>query len=234
MRLFVTFLCLGVLLSCDKREDYYSVVNENPQADILITNQFSYLTTSLNGNQYTDSLKVNREYSMVWNLSDETGQLMMLFEGDGMLKINGTLLTSGDSLSVSDLDPINVKWSSATVGTKNFQVFVSDPQGGESEYRFQIRVIDNIPAQFSWAIEDVNQLDPLEKKIVVTGDDGDLHYGGGMLYWQYIINGDTTNYYDKQYNYIFPSPGSYTIGVRGLDNDTVWSNTITLNNVVIN
>lgn len=219
-----------VMISCDKRDDYFGLNNEAPNTELIVTNTFSYLTTDISGTNVYDSVKVNLDYSFTINVSDESPTMYMKFEGDGSLIHNGVAYT--DSVEITSGQQTFI-WNSSVVGLNNFTVSISDGFGDASTYYFNINVIDNILPIFSWVVEDVNQLDPLEKRIVVTGDDGDLYYGGGILYWQYIIDGDTTNYPGKEFYYVFPSAGTYDIGVRGFDTDQQWSNTIYINNYSI-
>lgn len=232
MKYLVVIVAIAVLFSCDKREDYFGINNSAPQSDLVVTNTFSYLTTDIDGNKIYDSIKVNHNYSFMLNVLDESEELYIKFEGPGTMLVNGTNLPSSDSVAVGH-GTHSFVWNSSVVGLNQFKVSVSDGFGDAAVYYFNINVISNILPIFSWIVEDVGNLDSLEKRIVVTGDDGDLFYGGGILYWQYIIDSDTTNYPGKEFYYIFPSPGQYSIGVRAMDNDNQWSNTIYINNYTI-
>lgn len=228
--LFLIIIAMAMLVSCDKRTDV--LVNENnaPITSIQINNQFAYLTANVSGNGVVDSCKTNRFYRFELAITDESEYLQMEFIGDGNLFLNSALFQNGTYINGT----YQFEWQDTTVGLKTFQIKITDPLGGVTEYDFSITVFENIIPSISWQLTDVGLLDPLEKKITVSGNDGDVYYGGDIIYYQFIINGDTTNYPAPEFLYIFPQPGLYNIGVRAMDNNYEWGNEITINNYSIN
>lgn len=231
MKTILIILAVGLLLlSCDKRADILTEDNHAPEVSIQINNQYAYLTANVSANSVVDSCKYNRYYRFELSIQDESPLVNISFTGDGNLFMNGSSFQNGDYANGT----YQFEWNDSIPGLKSFEITVMDPLGGEKTYYFGITVFENIPPSISWQLIHVGQLSPLEKKIEVSGNDGDVYFGGGIIYYQYIINGDTTNYPSPNFFYVFPQAGQYNIGVRAMDSDYEWSNEVTINNYQIN
>jgi hypothetical protein len=233
LKLISTIIVLIAIItctSCDKRSDYFLAKNEKPLATVSLANTFSYLTANVSGNNYSDSLKWGNNYKIKLTLYDDAGSVTLKFLGDGELYHDSVLFNE----KVFQNGEVNLIWSPDTLGVESFSIVVVDNYGIEKVLNFQFTIFLNITPTISWDIENVGFLDPLEKKIVVTGEDGDRLYGGSIIYYQYVINSDTTLHPYPFMYYIFPSPGNYTISVKCMDSNFAWSNVITLNNYLIN
>lgn len=218
-----------VLISCDKRKDYYGDINEPSDVNIALLNSHSSYSATINEKNYKDTLKLNQIYKMNIALADESNFVKVVFLGDGALAIDSVVFASGDVACGMHL----FEWTAVNEGLNNFVLKFTDVYGVESIYNFQIFVFENKTPVTSWELFHVGNLDPLEKKIVVTGEDGDQIYGGNILYYEYVIGSDTTFYPGNQFFYVFPSAGNYTIGVRAMDSNYEWGNQITINNFPI-
>lgn len=225
--LIVIFL---LFVSCDKRKDFYNEINTPVNTVLTLLNPHSNQTAEVTGNVIVDSLKSGFTYKFKINSVDENILITMSFGGDGNINLNGQGFSSGQI----ETGTHNFEWSPSSIGWHNFTITITDSYNISTEYEFNIFVFNNKLPYTTWELEHVGNLNPLEKRIVVSGQDADEIYGGGILYYQYIINGDTTNYPGNVFYYIFPSPGNYLIGVRAMDNNNEWGNQIVINNYLIN
>lgn len=230
IKIFGTLLIIASLLSCDKRKDYFGENNKGAVVNYHLLNSHSGTTSTLNGDYLIDTLKLGQNYKMNLSISDEAQSVSVSFTGQGGLLVDGLSFTSGKLTNGTHL----FEWVESTEGTFEFDIKVTDNYGVENIRHFKIVVFENKVPYTYWTVENVGALNPLEKEIVVYGTDQDEIYGGSILYYQYIINGDTTNNPYNHLNYIFPSAGNYFISVRAMDSNWEWGNQISINNYPIN
>lgn len=221
---------LTLTYSCDKRSDYFGDNNEPAGLNFQLLNSHSGTTSTLNGDNLIDTLKLGQEYKMNLTINDEAPSVTVLFSGQGNLTVDGSSFTSGQLSNGNH----QVNWNVVAPGTYQFDISITDNYGVSSVRHFKIVVFDNKVPYTYWVLNDVGALNSLEKEIVVSGYDQDEIYGGSILYYQYIINGDTTNNPYNHLNYIFPSAGNYFISVRAMDSNWEWGNEISINNYPIN
>lgn len=219
-----------LVVSCDKRKDLFKDENTAAVMSIQLQNSHSPWSSTTSGNYTRDTLKVGTNYSFMLLVTDEASELELIFEGNGSLTVDGQPFVHGTITGGNHV----VVWSPDTTGLRSFELKVVDVYDVATSYNFDIFVFVNWVPHIDWTIVDVNQLDPYEKKIIVDGQDQDQLYGGNIIYYQYIIDSDTTNYPWNSMNYIFPGPGSYDIGVRAMDSNYEWSNMVFISDVVIN
>ena len=231
MRYFITGLCcsLFLLFSCDKRKDLFKDENVPSGVSINLLNNHSPWSSTISGNHVMDTLKVGSSYSFAINLNDESPNTHFEFSGNGSLLVDGIPFISGDLPNGSH----SLIWNPDTTGIRSFSLEFIDTYDQSTIWNFDIYVFINWVPHIDWVLVDVDQLDPYEKKIIVNGLDGDYLYGGEIIYYQYIIDSDTTNYPLSSMNYIFPGAGSYDIGVRAMDSNYEWSNIDFISNVLI-
>lgn len=234
MKSVLLFLLAGTIIySCDKREDTYASKNNAPVGSVTLLNQNSPITaTWLSDSVVIDTLKLGRYFRFRMELEDETYSLGFDYNGSGDLYKNGSLFSSATEIeSGSHL----FEWypNQNQTGDVSFTIKLTDAYGKMKTYKFNIHVFDNRIPEVSWEIENVGFVGPLDKKIVVSGSDGDELYGGSILYYEYVINQDTTISPSNEFNYVFPQSGNYRISVRAMDSDNTWSNAVTIDPYVI-
>lgn len=228
---FILFVLFLGLVSCDKRKDFYGTSNSAVTGQLFLLNTHSGATAIWNNERsVSDSLKLNKTYKFKINVTDENAMVKGVFSGDGSIVMNGSSFTAANVSTGMN----TFEWTAVNEGWNLFYLTFEDSYGIETAYEFNIFVFENKLPYTTWVLEHVGNLSPLEKRIVVTGSDGDQIYGGNILYYQYIINGDTTNFPGSQFYYVFPSAGNYSIGVRAMDNNWQWGNEITISNYAIN
>lgn len=218
-----------VALSCDKRTDYFESINEEVQSVLTLGNSHSSVSGTINDKTIIDTLKQGNDYSFSLNLIDES-EFNLSFEGDGDLEMNNIPFNSGNLVSGS----YDFLWKIDTVGVYNFSIKIIDNYSVETVYSFTINVFYNKTPQIWWELIDDGSLGDLHKKLVVHGADQDELFGGGIIYYQYVIGVDTTNHPYSEMNYIFPSDGLYDIGIKAMDNNYEWSNEVFIHNYPVN
>ncbi len=219
-----------IIFSCDKRKDYYSTTNKASTVSLAVTNPSTSFSTTIDGNNITDTMKLGQKYTFSLGVTDEATNVDLVFQGDGSIKMDGTAFTT---TSVLRNDNHLFEYDPNSVGDKYFTLTFKDVFGVETIYNFHIVVFLNRIPTIDWALFNTNLLSPLDKTIVVTGQDGDYIYGGNIVYYQYVIGADTTLTESNELHYVFPSVGNYLISVKCKDSNSEWSNEITVGNYVI-
>lgn len=235
--LFFQITCLivfGLVIgSCDKREDYFLLNNENIKGGVVLNNSHSVFSSSINGNNVIDTIKLNNPFKFSMFLEDENDYVNMNWIGDGSLKFNSSNLPKSVLNSIPTGVIHNFEWDIDSVGTYSFELVFIDAYDKETSYTFTVVVFDNRKPDISWTLTNVGDLDDYDYQFYVEGIDGDALWGGSILYYEFVINGDTTYYPWHDMGYVFPGAGNYFISVRCMDSDNEWSNTVTQANYEI-
>lgn len=236
MKKFIIFILSSlILLSCDKRKDFYYLENENSNFSISheLLNNHSYYSATISDNLIIDTVKIGNDYHFKLKFNKEENIVDFTYNGIPELKIN-SIDYSSNSIKLETNEWIDFSVIIVNEGVYNLSFVITDSYGKSKTLKLKLVVfINRLPIITDWIIYTVGDLSPLHKRILLTAKDPDEIYGGGISYYQYIINGDTTNYPDNQMNYIFPSSGYYSFGFRCKDNDGYWSNIIQINNYYI-
>lgn len=230
MKHLTILFCLIFLFSCDKRKDFFTNQNIPSTGYLKLTDPLNSLTSTINGNSVIDTLKLGQSFTFTFQITDENQYLNLKFDGDGELKMDGASFTQND---ITRNDKHSFVWTSNLIGDNNFQLIFKDKYGAETIYNYKIIIFKNRIPKISWLIKDIGILSPYEKEIDVSGLDGDDLYGGKIIYYQYIINQDTTLFTGNKMKYIFPGQGLYNISVRAKDNDDEWSDPVIISNYPI-
>jgi len=229
--LIVTAVLYFSLISCDKRKDLFWETNNGPVTALTLENvHSSYSHTKINDSTYIDTLKLGSYYRFKIDLSDENASMDFSFVGDGQLYKNGSLFNGASSI---ENGVHSFEWLPDTTGSQTFKIAFTDVYGARKSYQFTINVFINRVPTLSWILESVGNLSPLEKRIVLNAHDGDEVYGGQILYYEYVINSDTTLYPGSTFYYVFPEQGSYLISVRAIDSNLEWSDAVTIDPYLI-
>lgn len=235
MKKTILLLIVGVALwSCDKRMDYFSESNVPVEGVVQMTNSHSSSTATVNGNDIRDTMKLGNPIHFSLDLTDEITSIRFKFTGDGDLELNGEAVGEGEESVVDISSTLNFKWDVAAQGVYYFKLAFTDAYDEVTIYNFKIVVFVNRIPNISWTLNPVGNLSSMDYQFYVEGYDADVLWGGGIIYYEYVINGDTTFYPWHNMSYVFPEPGQYYISVRAMDNDNAWSNTVTQANFVIN
>lgn len=232
MKKYIYFLICIAFLSCDKREDFYENTNSPVQTVLTLNNEYSSQTSTIseNGLIIKDTLKIGFDYNFSVTIDDEYESVKCSFTGDGSFMVNNEIYSDEVDLSVGTH---HFKWADNVEGDRMFRLTFKDVYDVERTYEFYIYVFENWAPSIAWNVVHVGDLSPLHKRFVITGHDNDFMYGGEIIYYQIIVNNDTTNYHHPNMDYVFPSAGYYSIGVRAMDSNNQWSNFPIINNFYI-
>lgn len=236
MKKTTLLILLSILfLSCDKRKDFYYLENEKSDFSIshkLLNNHSYYSSTSIAENNIIDTVKIGNNYNLKLKFNKAEDFVDFSYNGILQLKVKDVDYTSTIKLETNEW--IDLSLIIVNEGDYNISFVISDSYGKTREFKIKLIVFNNrTPVIDDWVIYTVGNLSPLHKRIVLTSKDPDEIYGGGISYFQYIINNDTTNYPDSSMDYIFPSAGYYDIAIRCKDNNDAWSNNIQLSSYYI-
>lgn len=222
--IFTIILCSVLFISCDKREDKYYLDNNAPLGSIAFQNSHStFSLTRLNDSVFRDTLKIGQIYRFAIDLRDESPNMEFSFNGNGSLHKDALLFNSATEIN-NGLHYF--EWTPDSIGVNHFKISITDVYGKRISYDMTIYVFENRVPVVSWVLQDVGNISPLEKKIVVSGFDGDALYGGSILYYEYVIDSDTTLFPSNVYHYVFPHSGNYLISVRAIDSNYDYSNAV--------
>ncbi|MFT6441365.1 MAG: hypothetical protein ACJASM_000902 [Salibacteraceae bacterium] len=227
--LFVFSLIL-ILGSCNKRTDYFVANNLSPTATITLNGEYSSLTSTVVAHVVTDTLKNGFYYRFTLDVLDEVDFVQLSYVGSGELYMDGQVFENG-SVAIGEHD---FEWKDTVVGMNTFSLTLSDAYGLESSSDFNIVVFDNYLPSLSWVLNPYGINDPLEKEIVVIAQDMDEIYGGEVTMYEFTIDGVVTTIPTNMFYHIFPSVGTYSIGVRVMDNNFEWSPILEIINYQIN
>lgn len=171
---------------------------------------------------FTDSVKVNRTYLIEYKLEDESNTLVteVINNNIGVFKL--------DDINLNDIEGLpngqkTLTFTSSNLGTHQLGIKVLDNYNQFNEVSFDLTIFYNLlpKANFTVVKNNINQ----QYQYLIDGSnsfDQDAKYGGGILQYQLIVNTDTLTSNNPMFDYYFANSGTYTIGMRILDNDEKW------------
>jgi hypothetical protein len=208
-------LVLGILVmtaSCD--EDLY--VNAPPV----------FLVNGLNHLEDTIKITQNSFYEFEFTIEDveDERELRVNDLTEGLLRYRGKI--------INDI-PVDI--TLVRVGYMEFQAL----QPGLATFSLEVRASDNLISSVDirmFVMENLapvphlqlvqtDQLGPYQVKLDASkSQDADHRWGGQIMKWEFTIADFYTTTIDQPViHYVFPEPGTYSVGLRVLDNDGEWS-----------
>lgn len=113
-----------------------------------------------------------------------------------------------------------VEWKPSLLGTTLLSFQLRDTEQRIRETSVQVTAFDNLPPQAVLKVEKLAQLNTLEYLIDASYSyDRDAKFGGGIVSYNYTIDGKTFVTDRPSINWIFETHGSHTIGVKVSDAD---------------
>lgn len=222
-----------LLISCDKRKDIFKNGNKAITAKVYGTNYHSQFTETINGNYIIDTVKRRIGYRFKLNSVDEIDEIKVVFNGPGDLYYKGIQVNALDTLKVNINENAGFHWKPSSTGLQNISLDLVDSYDITTRIKFELVVFENMTPIIDWELLDINNLNNLDKQFKVNGNDRDSKWGGKIMYYEYVINTDTTLYTQNNMSYVFPSEDTYYISVRAFDNDSTWSNLYVNANYII-
>jgi hypothetical protein len=227
-----------LLVSCNKREDYFKIENIDPVATEL---KLSYSTgnVDLTSNPIiiSDTLKrsLSNTYKFNITLDDEVDAIKVsarIYEGSGSSKANTQYLTNSVTLSGKDID---ISYVPSINGLHVVDYTFEDVYGKVTIVRLRLFCFSNTSPIANFTFNNTQLFNPNEYRITATNSyDTDARFGGKIVEYEFKVG----LYYDvttsnSYINHIFSGAGTYAIKVRAKDNDGAWSDYKT-NIIVIN
>lgn len=224
MKNIIYILIMGSsLVSCETRLDPLELKNTAPK---LLVNGADNEFVALNNIEYSttinDSVKQGRDYWINYKLEEEQVSLPFFSSGfEGRTQINDTTISEETKLLKGEG---KIKYSSYVLGLNKFEYSVIDRYGKESKVDIELLSFDNLPPVARFEVIPVLVNSPYEYKIDGSDSyDEDYKFGGSVNYYRLIIENDTMFQPQPIFTYFFPAPGSYTLSLEVLDNDSIYS-----------
>ncbi len=224
MRTNLFFLVLSMLIiACDDRLDFVNDFNSPPSIFIV-----------KNGNDYTESddsvktsIKSQRDYLEVTiRASDPEGFLsrisVQLIDGNGTFEQNNTTITS--NLTFDENGVATFIFKPLVNRSHRFRVTAYDNLNKTSEVTVRVLSFENLTPIAVRNITAYRVNHPLE--YILDGSqskDPDINQGGGIIQYEWNINGNKFTSPSSLSYFVFPNPGTYDIKLRVRDNDGTFS-----------
>ncbi len=191
--------------SCDNRKDYFEGYNNAPSLRIFRN------SSQIQGESYSDSLKIGVPYALDYLLSDEEA-----------LTLSTVCLNSKISSSVVD-GKVFVNGSSD--GLTQLKISAKDSYGKSAEFDLELTVFRNLPPVASLSADIIAVSSPYEVEVNASKSfDRDAKWGGRIIKYKYSFTGyDMPETTLSTIRYIFGSAGQKKIEVKVLDNNGDWS-----------
>lgn len=178
----------------------------------------------------TMKFSLQPEYIFSFSVQDDQTERMLEVENlqNGLLYFQGKIVN--DALTnLSGITSGQFTFKALEAGEFNFRVNIKDPQGLSTAAVVQINMLDNLLPVAKLDLQQID--DPAPYQIAINGlesFDQDARWGGKVMAYEYMVDEFyTTESVRNKIEYIFPEPGTYTIGLRVKDNDGEWSEQLT-------
>ena len=209
LKYLIVFIIATSIFGCDKRKDFYGDINSTPIIEMKKKGNASY-TSGLN-----DSIKkMFPDYYLDLRVVDEE-----------TLPFNYALVTASDKYVKISEKEAKFTPDTTKLGIHNILFTASDGYEAKGTSTAAFVLFDNLSPVALFKTTKIAVYDPLEYNIDASASfDRDSKYGGVIVEYEFTINTSyKVNTAFNNINYIFPSAGNYTIGVRVKDNNGVWS-----------
>ncbi len=221
-------LYIGILLvgfsSCNKKNPVTGTdASVDRLAPVILVNGLETLRDTM-------KFSLHPEYAFSFSIQDDQTERMLEVENlqNGLLYFQGKIVN--DALTnISGITNGQFTFKALEAGKFNFRVNVRDPQGLTTAAVVEINMLDNLLPVAKLALEQID--DPAPYQVEIKGlesFDQDARWGGKVMAYEYMVDEFyTTESVRSKIEYIFPEPGTYTIGLRVKDNDGEWSEQLT-------
>jgi hypothetical protein len=234
-RIIAISALLTVLVSCDKRQDYWELRNETPGIPISTSANFWSHNDDYRFS-IDDSVKIGFNYHMSYAKWDDSESLEIKISDPA----HGTMDIDGDAITYDEyfVLPHNygvINYTPTDIGFESIQIMARDNYGKETTTSVDLFVFENFLPEAALTVTHVNNIDYREYEIDASQSyDPDAAYGGGVIGYEYSIDTDTTFYPYNKMSYVFPANGTYVVSVRLMDNDSTWGAYATLGGFNVN
>ena len=214
---------LAVLLTaCDSTYEDLHKINRDPR--ITFTYLSNELTSTLDSVKNSSRLKT--PYDQYFTVEDDDNNLVEVYykvrSGTGNVFSNGNY--TNRTLSKNSNGIYHLQYRPKGLGYHQIEVYALDQLNGETKVTIDLISFDNI--------KPVARLDVTPKRLLgkyeyrINGSesfDVDGIYGGAIELYQFNINSQVIELRQPELSYVFGGEDIYSIGLRVMDNDGVWS-----------
>lgn len=188
---------------------------------------------ALNGAEVIrDTMKysLQPEYVFSFSIEDDQAERHLEVENlqNALLYFQGKIINDTEA-NISGIKNGQLTFKALQHGEFNFRINVKDPQGLSTAAEVKLNMLDNLLPVAKLALAQTN--DPAPYQISVDGIESfdlDAKWGGKVTAYEFMVDDFyTTETVRQKIEYIFPEPGTYTIGLRVKDNDGAWSEQLT-------
>jgi len=207
-------IILFIVSACTTTDDYFRQFNQKPEITVKgsFDEEFSQKTS--------DSMKVNQNYHLYYNISDEEENLKIFVDCDNFF----TYVIDDEKIQITSKNPV----------TGRFRIYTKDSFGDIGDLTMQLTFFRNKPPVAILEIEDIQGFDNEKKLNASKSYDTDSDFGGRITIYRFFVNNkEIEKTYHSYINYTFPLSGTYEVGLAVRDNDYEWSE-ITYKTLIIN
>lgn len=213
------------MFSCNDKEEFFKAQNSSPTIGIRSNGTMDFI------NEITDSVKISLKSSrksldyrlIVSDLNEDISSVSTNWVvGDGTVQQNGMDVTTIDF----NEELIDISVTPTELGTNILEIIVRDAFGVEDKVKVVlIAFLNETPiAVLPESLENVRVINDLHYVLDASSSfDNDREFGGGIILYEYTIEGNTFSAEESKINYIFSSRGNKLIKLRVKDSDGIWS-----------
>lgn len=229
------FLIVGIAFvfgACENSEEFFNDLNGSPEVMIVVDEQADTFLS--------DSVKTSGEFGQFpFDFTLEVNDVNGNIEGVGIETVQGSpyLLVQFDSILI-DLEVVNIDTEANSITMTGFFFeegihelkFIAVDEFAESDTAtLSLNAFNNLRPVVVHSLED-NQLSSDLKTINLSESfDRDSEYGGDILTYHYLIDGNSTTSTDSNITWTFPGEGVYSASVFVTDNNFEVSETVSFN-----
>jgi hypothetical protein len=213
--LILQIIILALLNACNTTDDYFKQFNHKPELTVkgMTDSEFSKMTS--------DSMKVNCEYLLYYNIFDEEGE-----ELEAFVNCERRFKYTIDNEKIAIIADRPGKWK--------FNVIATDSYGATDEVSIEFICFNNLAPVAMLEIEDIPGFQNEKRLNASKSYDPDSKYGGGIDMYRFYVNGkEIDKTYHSSINYAFPLSGKYILSLRVRDTDGEWSEMVSETTTII-
>ncbi len=175
-----------------------------------------------------DSIKITQDpfYILEFTIEDDEAwrELRVNNLTEGLLRYKEKIIND-ILVEITKIKEGRLEFEALRKGRVKFNLEVRDRNDLFSSIDIHFFVFDNLAPVGVLQLIQTDELGPYQVQLNASDSyDMDHRWGGRIMKWEFFIAGFYTTTIDQPViDYIFPEPGKYSIGLRVLDNDGVWS-----------
>ncbi|MBK7629125.1 MAG: PKD domain-containing protein [Bacteroidales bacterium] len=193
--------------SCDNREDYFIDVNKAPSLTLVKSG------VTLEGNAYSDSLKIGVPLSLQYLIQDEEKIILQV--------------SQEQQKSTFEIGTEFISFIGATEGQNIFSLTAKDSFNEEAKFSITFTVFRNIVPVAQFTVKKIGVSSPYEYEVDASSSyDRDARFSGKITEYEYTLANYKFSTSLSKIRYVFGSAGQKQIRVRVKDNSGDWSSLV--------